>query len=272
VAQEREGPRLWTSAPGQRQLLIATLRAILNTALEEGLVAANPAVRLGRHIRNEHWLDERRPDPFTADDTQQILTAAEGAYPEWQVFFLVMARTGLRVGECLALQPDDLDLARGTLWVRRTWTRGRLGSPKGNRSRAVDLTPQTIDALNGWLSVREAGGRRERPRRPRVGLPLGPWDDRWLRWHVWRPLLRRAGLRTRGMHQLRHSYASLLIAAGAHPKYIQAQLGHASIQITMDVYGHLLPGSFARLVNALDTPTGRNPGATTPAAPEDLSQ
>ena len=127
--------------PGSAKLLIATLRAILNTALEDGLIAANPAVRLGRHIRNEHWIDEGRPDPFTADDTHQLLTAAEEAYPEWQVFFLVMARTGLRVGECLALQPDDLDLARGTLWVRRTWTRGRLGSPKGNRSRAVDLTP-----------------------------------------------------------------------------------------------------------------------------------
>jgi integrase len=235
----------------------------------------NPAVRLGRHIRNEHWLDERRPDPFTADDTQQILTAAEGAYPEWRVFFLVMARTGLRVGECLALQPDDLDLARGTLWVRRTWTRGRLGSPKGNRSRGVDLTPQTVDALNGWLSVRKAEAAVNGQGAPAWVFPSpagGPWDDRWLRWHVWRPLLRRAGLRPRGMHQLRHSYASLLIAAGAHPKYIQAQLGHASIQITMDVYGHLLPGSFARLVNALDAPTRRNPGATTPAAPEDLSQ
>jgi integrase len=71
---------------------------------------------------------------------------------------------------------------------------------------------------------------------------------------------------------LRHSYARLLIVAGAHPKYIQAQLGHASIQITMDVYGHLLPGSFAKLVNALDAPTGRNPRATTPADPDPLSQ
>jgi len=55
---------------------------------------------------------------------------------------------------------------------------------------------------------------------------------------------------------------SLLIAAGAHPKYIQAQLGHASIQVTMDAYGHPLPGTFARLVDALDDATNRNPHAT----------
>ena len=69
------------------------------------------------------------------------------------------------------------------------------------------------------------------------------------------------------MHQLRHGYATRLIAAGAHPKYIQAQLGHASIQVTMDVYGHLFPGTFARLVNVPDEATDRNPGATMEAHP-----
>ena len=53
--------------------------------------------------------------------------------------------------------------------------------------------------------------------------------------------LRRAGLRRMRFHDLRHTYASLLIAQGAHPKYIQAQLGHASIQTTLDRYGHLMP-------------------------------
>jgi hypothetical protein len=53
--------------------------------------------------------------------------------------------------------------------------------------------------------------------------------------------LRRAGLRHIRFHDLRHTYTSLLIAQGAHPKYIQAQLGHASIQTTLDRYGHLMP-------------------------------
>lgn len=54
------------------------------------------------------------------------------------------------------------------------------------------------------------------------------------------PALRRAGLPRMRFHNLRHSYASLLIAQGEHPKYIQSQLGHSSINVTMDIYGHLM--------------------------------
>lgn len=251
------------------KLLVATLRTILNAAIEDELIDANPAARLGRLIGRTAGDAEEAPDPFTADEVRALLDAVERDWPEWHVFFLTMARTGLRVGECLALQRDDLDLARGSLWVRRTWTRGRLGSPKGKRSRAVDLSDQLVLALQGWGSVQdaEAAVKGQAPSPWVFPSPTcGPWDDRWLRWHVWRSLLRRAGLRHRGMHQLRHTYASLMIAAGAHPKYIQAQLGHASIQVTMDVYGHLFPGTFGRLVNALDDATIRNPGATSAGA------
>ncbi|HEV8311042.1 MAG TPA: site-specific integrase, partial [Methylomirabilota bacterium] len=254
--------------PGTVRLLVATLRAVLNTAMEDGLISTNPASRLGRFVRADGAIEDEAPDPFTADEVQALLGVAEREYPEWHPFSLTMARTGLRIGECLALQRDDVDVTRRTLWIRRTWTRGRLGTTKGGRSRAVDLSPQAVQVLRDWMSIQETEAVVE-------GKPLspwlfpsptgGPWDDRWLRWHIWRPLLRRAGLRHRGPHQLRHSYASLLIAAGAHPKYIQAQLGHASITVTMDVYGHLFPGTFARLVDALDDATARNLPATAPA-------
>src|SRR5262245_2315597 len=93
-------------------------------------------------------------------------------------------------------------------------------------------------------------------------------DDRWLRGRVWKPLLRRAGLRHRGLHQLRHSYASLLLGKGVAPKYIQGQLGHASLAVTLSVYSHLLPGEYGRLADQLDATT-RNPGATARAAEGD---
>ena len=64
--------------------------------------------------------------------------------------------------------------------------------------------------------------------------------------------LRRAGLRHVRFHDLRHTYTSLLIAQGAHPKYIQAQLGHASIQTTLDRYGHLMPDAHAAEARKLD--------------------
>src|SRR5205823_3271449 len=68
----------------------------------------------------------------------------------------------------------------------------------------------------------------------------------------WVRVLRRAGLRRIRFHDLRHTYASLLIAQGAHPKYIQTQLGHASIQTTLDRYGHLMPDAHAAEARKLD--------------------
>src|SRR5262249_38114808 len=128
--------------PSTVRLLIATLRTLLNTAVEDGLTAANPAVRLGRFVRPADGLEGDAPDPFTADEVTRLLEVAQQEAPEWYAFVLTLARTGLRIGEGLALQRDDVDLNRRTLWVRRSWTRGRLGTTKGGRSRAVDLTPK----------------------------------------------------------------------------------------------------------------------------------
>src|SRR5262245_19169125 len=82
--------------PGTVRLLVATLRTILNAAVEDGLISTNPAARLGRFVRSDGAEDEA-PDPFTAEEVSQILHTAEREYPEWRPFFLTLARTGLRI-------------------------------------------------------------------------------------------------------------------------------------------------------------------------------
>jgi hypothetical protein len=72
----------------------------------------------------------------------------------------------------------------------------------------------------------------------------------------WAPLFASKVLAYRNVHVLRHTYASLLIQNGESPKYIQEQLGHSSIKITMDIYGHLIHGSNKLAVDRLDDPTG----------------
>ena len=66
--------------------------------------------------------------------------------------------------------------------------------------------------------------------------------------------LKQAGIRQVRFHDLRHSYAALLIQKGAHPKYIHEQMGHSSIQVTMDIYGHLFGGEYRHLASQLDDP------------------
>ena len=83
-----------------------------------------------------------------------------------------------------------------------------------------------------------------------IGKPIDPSN---LRKRIFEPALRRAGLRTVRLHDLRHSYASLIIHQGEHPKYIQAQMGNSSINITMDIYGHLMEGVNARATKGLDS-------------------
>jgi Phage integrase family len=78
----------------------------------------------------------------------------------------------------------------------------------------------------------------------------------------WAPILRRAGLRYRKPHTLRHTYASLLIDMGQPLTYVQHQLGHHSAAFTLKVYGHLLPRGDRRAVDALDDAPIRNPAAT----------
>jgi integrase len=95
-------------------------------------------------------------------------------------------------------------------------------------------------------------------------LPGAFWQN------VWRPLLRRTGLAYRKPHTLRHSFASLLIQNGESLAYVKDQLGHSSIKITVDVYGHLVPGANKAAVDRLDESnaaphaTGRNLYATSP--------
>src|SRR5436309_15841474 len=83
--------------------------------------------------------------------------------PEWYPVVLTMARTGLREGEALALQPGDLDFAQGRVWVRRTWGSrraalgaARINAPKGNRERPVDMSQQLARVLEGYVMLREA--------------------------------------------------------------------------------------------------------------------
>ncbi|MGH7266797.1 MAG: tyrosine-type recombinase/integrase [Candidatus Rokuibacteriota bacterium] len=143
---------------------------------------------------------------------------------------------------------------------------------------------QLAIVLQGWLTLRQAEAAVE-------GREPAPWlfpdaDSRPVRreafrYHVWQPILRRAGVRYRPPHQLRHAFASLLIQQGESLAYVRDQLGHHSISLTVDTYGHLVPGANRRAVDRLDaigpaaTPTRddsdatiRNPAATEPVHSE----
>ncbi len=161
----------------------------------------------------------------------------------WSTFILCGLRTGLRLGELIAPEWGDIDWRARTVLVRRNFTHGTLvHSPKNGHSRSVDLTPQAVTALR---LLRPAALSRVLPARPtaaRGDLPSagGTLDESNVP-PVMRATCDKAELRRRSTHDLRHTFASLLLQAGASIDYVSAQLGHADPAITLKVYTHWLP-------------------------------
>jgi len=154
-----------------------------------------------------------------------------------RVLLMTAILTGLHQGELIGLKWTDIDWTNRQLHVRRTYTHGRFYEPKTRTSRRrVDVPGTLIHQLKKWRLACSKG---------ELDLVFpnsasNPENHANLLNRVFYPALRRAGLHQSRFHDLRHTYASLLIANNEHPKYIQAQMGHSSIKITMGVYGHLM--------------------------------
>lgn len=251
------------------RIIHATLRAMLNAAIDDGVITANPANRLGRQLKLVQSRAERREDikAFTCEQLVSLFEAARAHDPSLSSFWAVKARTGLRLGEMLALQADDVILQRRELRVQRAVSRGRIDLPKGRRARTVDLSLATVGVLREVITVR----RQEALQRDAVPCWLFPsatggvMDPSWVTKRFKR-LLRLAGLPEHFTpHSLRHTYASLLLQLGVSPVYVQRQLGHASIQLTVDTYGRWLPVGDASAVDALDQTHGSKMVAADPS-------
>jgi integrase len=220
--------------------------------------AFRDAVRWGRIARNPADAADPprstatvRPSmtTWTADQVRAFLehTAAHRLHAA----FVVLATTGMRRGECLGLRWSDVDLAAGRVSITQTVIavnhHVRIGSPKTARARrTVVLDSGTVAALrdhrqrqiaerlllgagfndHGLVFCRPDGG------------PLHP--ERFSRTFMIEAA--HAGLPVIRLHDLRHTWATLALSAGEHPKVVQERLGHANVSITLDVYSHVSEG------------------------------
>lgn len=166
-----------------------------------------------------------------------------------RALFRMAVECGMRQGELLGLTWADVDWASSQVYVRQS-CRVREGSAVKTAAalRSIRLTKSLARELRVWRAAA-----------PKGDLDLvfpnaegGYEDSHNLLKRCFRPALRRAGLRAIRFHDLRHTSASLLLAAGVNIKEVQAQLGHASAQVTLDVYGHLMPGGSSAAADAFD--------------------
>ena len=243
--------------------ILTPLKEAFHHAIDDGLLANNPVVRTGRFTRTD---EDRRAtiQPLSRMEVGVLLETAEAHVNPIAALLLCAVRTGLRQGELIGLQWGDVDFHGGFIEVRRAIVRGQLTTTKTRKIRRVDVTPQLTNRLKQLKETRSLEAAMSgKPGQDWVFLsPLGcRWDERNLR-RAFYKVLEAAKLRRVRFHDLRHTYASLLIQTTAPAKYIQEQLGHASIQVTMDVYGHLYSGEYRHFVSRLDD--GKEAGEPAP--------
>ncbi len=260
-------------ARGTLDGIVASLRVICNHALEEGRMTQNPAARLGRFYRGLTEKEGRQVDAFTERELALVLKTAERECPEQSDLISTAGLTGMRVGEVLGLQWPDIDFEGRFIEVRRTvYWRGtglHVSSPKSGKGRRVAIPRLLAKQLRQRRDILTAHAALE-GREPSVwAFPNRagkPQDSVNLLKRTWYPLLAKAGLRRLSFHALRHTYSSLLIQRGESLAFIKQQLGHASIQTTVDVYGHLVPGDNRECLDRLADATGRNNPQRVPQA------
>ena len=245
-------------SPAMVRKILGSLSSILTDAQERGLATQNVVrgLRSRRHRGKDHRSDARQKgrlkvgvDIPTPDELRTILPHLTG---RWRPMLLTAIFTGLRASELRGLRWADIDLKRSEIHVRQRADRfGTIGRPKSQAGeRTIPLLPMVVNALLEWklacpkgeldLAFPNGNGRVENI----SNIVQRAWHPIQIAARVTN---KRGQAKYPGLHALRHFYASWCINRRADGglelplKVVQSRLGHASIQMTADRYGHLFP-------------------------------
>ena len=248
------------------RLIKAALSSVLTDAVDDEILFANPVMQLGRskkrsvtRMTTDDLLSRIRPMTWAQMQTfEQTLNRLHQDHlldTRCVMLFQMLAKTGMRPGETIALQLGDVDLVKRTIRVERAATvGGQVKSTKTNEVRTVDLSASLIPKLVAYRTWREfetMGGRW-------VGTPWlfpndqgGLYEERHFR-RIFHRVLDRANLPTFRLYDLRHTVASLLLSSAVPLLYVSQQLGHANPTTTLRYYARWIPSGDRRHVDVLD--------------------
>ncbi|KIU17872.1 tyrosine-type recombinase/integrase [Mycolicibacterium llatzerense] len=213
----------------------------LAAAVDKGHATKNPFA--GRTLPKANVDHDHDMRMLTRPEYDQLLAATAES---WQPMLAFMVSSGMRWGEIAALQPKHVDLRTNTVMVRQAWKRSkegyRLGMPKTKRSRRTINVPADVlaelDLSGEWVFTNQTDG--------------GPCRYPAFRNHVWNPAVARSALNPAPTpHDMRHTYASWQLANGVPITTVSRQLGHESIQTTVNLYGDVDRAAFEAAANVM---------------------
>lgn len=222
---------------------LTLVNSIFNYAIDLDIIDKNPANKV-KKLKVPH----KEMDFLSTNEIFILLETAKEYYPDVYPLIFTAIFTGARKGEILGLTWDKIDFKNKKITINQSLYNGSLQEPKTKTSiRKVDIVDELTNVLKEHKQqttkltkfvFHNANGNYIDP-------------DNLIK-RRFNPLLKKAGLKKVRFHDLRHTYASLLISKNLPIKYIQRQLGHSSIQVTLDRYGHLMPEVYDNAINELN--------------------
>jgi integrase len=241
---------LTTHSPATVELAHTILCSVIQEAVEDGILLSNPAKGLLKKLLPpKRMRNLKDADPFDIEDRDRFLECAERKC-SWteQLILKMMVHAGLRLGEALAMRLCNLDLERMNYYVCESYKQYKFSLPKKGKKRFVDLPSFLAEEFSRYVRhLKKESFKMGRGSEIDILFPDPkesgncPVSQRKVQ-SIMKRVCKAAKLRIRNPHDLRHTYATILLMADKSPAYIKEQLGHSSITMTVDIYGHWMPG------------------------------
>ncbi len=211
------------------------LNKTMKYAVRHKLTDHNPVTDAEMPRKIENPEEEEKKRFLTTHEINSLLDAV--STQKYNTLFRLAVFSGARQGELLGLRWTDVDWINSQIHIRRSFNKDAMRPPKNKTSRRrIDIGPTTMEVLKSWMhACPKTDGNLVFPNN--AGKPMN--NNNMLRRHYY-PGLKKAGIERIRFHDLRHTYASLLISTDVNIKYLQTQMGHSTITTTMDTYGHLM--------------------------------
>lgn len=253
VAFWMERAKASDSKRGERSIpnVLRTGGALFCWAIEEELIEVNPFLKPGKIFK----MDKFQGDYLRPEEVQPYFDGLKKKAPRYFPILRTMTCAGLRVGEAIALKWGGIDWNGKFLTVQESSWQGHVGTPKTESSlRRVDLSPEMIEVLQQYrkaIAAQSLKAGKKMPETVFVNEAGRPMDSSKVR-RAHESGLKAAGLRHIRLHDLRGTFTSLLVSAGAPIYHVSKALGHSDTATTEKHYASLAPGSAREMPNVLE--------------------
>lgn len=225
--------------------MLVLINCVFNKMIEDEVILKNPANGI-----KKLKMSKKEMKILSMDEVYKVLDVAKAHYPDFYPALFTALFTGIRQGELVALTWDKINWITSKMYINVSYRQGVLTAPKTlNSIRYVQIPQELLKTLKEWrLKCPHSEKNLVFP-----NIDGNYQDVNNLVKRKFQKVLNKAKIDRIRWHDLRHTYASIQINLNQSPKYVQLQMGHASCQITMDRYSHLMPETNENAINAMDS-------------------